>query len=804
MNSLWIKAWADLWLYKTRTLLAISSIAIGLFCVGTLFGMIDLLLTKMDLAHQLSSPSDIKLILKKPVNNSWLPQIKQFPGIAGVDSMTQSTVRYQLSADSEWINATVMARPQPDQHKFDKSTLISGSWPVQNQLAIEQMSARTTGLKAGDTITLQSRSGLKSMQISGIVRHPFVKPPKFGGQVQFFIDSIYSEPFGTPVDSFRQLLLKTVSPVSADKTKKIAAEITKFLLQNNIEINASLLQEPEKHWGRPFLAGVTGVLEIMALAALLLAGVLIANTLSAHITQQTHLIGVMKAIGASSPRIATVYFAEVIFMAVIAIIAAVPLSLAAAYFSSCQLLSLFNISCTHFDYSQNALIAMLFAGILMPLLAALLPIWRGAKMTVRKAIASYGLGSDFNINRFDIYLERFIAQFLPTLFAATLGNLFRRKKQAFLTQSVLIIAGLMFMVLMSLIASLQLTLDNENARSQYALQLGFQGDQDKHKIIELAQSIPLTEQVEVWQRQAIQMSANGQVITPKGSLGAELLAIPASTRMYKPMIEQGRWLQAEDAGQRVVVISADSAKINNLKLGDTLNLQFGSDSLDCTIIGFYRWLVTSDFNIEPVYLPLETLLTVSKRDHIASVLLLDAKIDTRQDEADYVAQIEQLFQENLIPLNPYNTRAKIQQAQFSVNQFKPVISTLSGLAMMIACVGGISLSGILLISVLQRTREIGVLSAIGAKPGTIFRMFLIEGLLYGFVSWLISFPLAYYAAHPIANKLGETMFGMQLDYRFDYYSPVYWFCLICIIAILASYWPAKKATSVSVAESLGH
>lgn len=804
MNTLWFKAWADLWLYKARTFLAISSIAIGLFSVGTLYGMIDLLLTKMDQAHQQSSPSDINLILKKPIKQTWLTQIKQLPGVAGIDGMTQTSVRYKLPAQSQWLTAIIVARPHPAKQQFDKTSLISGHWPIKDQVAIEKMSAKITGLKLGDTIKVETRSGVKSMQISGIVRHPFVKPPKFGGQVHFFIDAIQSEQFGTAVGSFRQLLVKTTPPFSTEKTSKVAGNIAKFLLQNNIEINVSLLQDPERHWGRPFLAGVTGVLKIMALASLLLAGVLIINTLSAHITQQTHLIGVMKAIGASTSAIATMYFSEVMIMAVIAIAAAVPLSLAAAYFSSCQLLSLFNISCTQFDYSINAINAMLLAGILMPLLAAIVPIWRGSTMTVRKAIASYGLGSHYGNSRFDVWLERLIAQFLPTLFAATLGNFFRRKTQAFLTQSVLIIAGVLFMVLMSLIASLKLTLDNEIARSQYALQLGFQGDQDKQKVIALAKSLPATKQVEVWQRLAMQLSINHQQLIHKGSLGAELLAIPTATRMYQPLIEQGRWLQAEDAGERVLVISADSAKMNNLKLGDKVNLQLGSLSLDWKIIGFYRWLVASNYNIEPVYVPLKTLTQLSKRDDIASILLIDANIDSLKNEADYVAQLKQIFHDHAIALNPYNSRAKIRQRQFAINQFKPVISTLSGLAIMIASVGGISLSGILIISVLQRRREIAVLTTIGAKSGTIFRLFLSEGLLHGFFAWLLSVPIAYFVAQPIANELGITMFGIQMDYTFDLFAPVYWFCLILIIALLASYWPAKKATNISVAESLGH
>lgn len=625
MNTLWLKAWADLWLYKTRTLLTISSIAIGLFSVGTLFGMMDMLLSKMDQAHQQSSPSDINLILRNAINKSWLQRIKQIPDIAGVDSMTQSAVRYRGAIQTEWLTGIIIARPAPDQQQFDKSSLMSGHWPLHNQVAIENMSAHITGLKPGDIIELETKAGIKSMQISGIVRHPFVKPPKFGGQVHFFIDSTQTEPFGTPIDSFRQILIKTTQPFSAEKTRAVAAKLTQFLLHNNIAINVTLLQDPEKHWGRPFLAGVTGILKIMALASLVLAGVLILNTLSAHITQQTHQIGVMKAIGASTSTIATLYFSEVMLMSIIAIALAIPLSLIAAYFSACHLLGLFNISCTHFDYSLSAIHYMLLAGIVMPLMAAIVPIVRGSSMTVRKAIASYGLSTDFGLNRFDLWLERLIAQFLPTLFAATLGNLFRRKTQAFLTQSVLVIAGVLFMVLMSLIASLKLTLDNEIARSQYAVQLGFQTDQGKQKAIALAQSMPTTEKVEAWQRLAMQMSVNNQPLTHKGSLGAELLAIPASSKMYQPLIEQGRWLQAKDAGERVLVISADSAKMNKLKVGDKINVQFASVAMDWKIIGLYRWLVTSSYNIEPVYVPLKTLTSITQADDIASLLLLDAK-----------------------------------------------------------------------------------------------------------------------------------------------------------------------------------
>ena len=133
-----------------------------------------------------------------------------------------------------------------------------------------------------------------------------------------------------------------------------------------------------------------------------------------------------------------------------------------------------------------------------------------------------------------------------------------------------------------------------------------------------------------------------------------------------------------------------------------------------------------------------------------------------------------------------------------------MIETLLGLASMIASVGGIGLSGALAIGVLQRTREIGVLRAIGAPSNAIFRLFLLEGLLHGLVAWSLSVPLAYLIAEPIARELGKTMLGIQLDYRFDVLAIPYWLVIVIVLAWTASYWPARKATRLTVRESLGH
>ena len=67
MGVIWDKVWFDLWQRKGRTLLAVVSIAVGVFSIGTIFGMVDLLLSRMNAAHRAVEPAHMNLILRQPI-----------------------------------------------------------------------------------------------------------------------------------------------------------------------------------------------------------------------------------------------------------------------------------------------------------------------------------------------------------------------------------------------------------------------------------------------------------------------------------------------------------------------------------------------------------------------------------------------------------------------------------------------------------------------------------------------------------------------------------------------------------------
>jgi putative ABC transport system permease protein len=68
MSVIWYKVWSDLWHNKIRTLLAILSIAVGVFAIGVIFGMSDQLLTGMDTSHQNDIPSHINMFLTRRID----------------------------------------------------------------------------------------------------------------------------------------------------------------------------------------------------------------------------------------------------------------------------------------------------------------------------------------------------------------------------------------------------------------------------------------------------------------------------------------------------------------------------------------------------------------------------------------------------------------------------------------------------------------------------------------------------------------------------------------------------------------
>jgi len=802
MSVIWHKVWADLWSHKTRTLLVILSIAAGVFAVGAIFGMIDQLLTGMDAAHRAVAPSHFNIFLRGTVDEAAVDALRETPGVADIDPVNQISVRYRRAGETQWAQGNLVGRPDYTAQTYDVLTLSSGVWPTDPDLGVERLTAQYFGLGLGETVTLDVGGDEQTFTLSGLIRHPFVQPPAFGGVAHFFADSETLAAFDIPEGRYGQLLVRVIEPYSREKAEDVAGDLRSRLSEQGVDVAVTIYQDPDKHWGRQFVEGTMLILQVMAAVSLLLSVALVLNTLTALITQQTDQIGVIKAIGGRRLDIVRTYLAGVLVYGLAALVIALPLGMVTAFYASRAFLGLFNIDYESFQFSTRAVLLQVASALAAPALAALIPVLRGAALSVREAIATYGLGGDFGSTPFDRAVEAFGARFLPTVYAAALGNLFRRKARLALTVFVLTIAGAMFLVVMALLSSVLLTIDNDGARRQYDVQIGFSRPQPVSQVTDLLRDsgVPASE---MWLSRNATILREGERLEDSAGLGVQLTGLPVPSDFYRPIITAGRWLEAGDG--RVVVISQDTAEKNRLSLGDTVTLDLGGAGGETwQIVGMYQVIFGGGFVTESFYAPLPAVEAATKQVGEGTQVLIRLGEVTEAQAIAASVRLKELFEDDGRKVDLYTSTVKLAERTYTLNQFGAVLYTLLGLASLMALVGMIGLTSALSLSVMERTREIGVLRAIGARSPTIALLFIMEGVLQSLASWLLAAPLAFVLAQPLAQQLGRTMLKVNLDYAFNWPAVILWFGVTLLIGVVATLGPARSAARLSARESLAY
>jgi putative ABC transport system permease protein len=378
--------------------------------------------------------------------------------------------------------------------------------------------------------------------------------------------------------------------------------------------------------------------------------------------------------------------------------------------------------------------------------------------------------------------------------------MFRRKGRLLMTQLVLITAGTAFLMVMSLNSSLNATMDSIFARSKYDTMLQFTQNQRFEHASLLAGSIPGMEKAELHLVQSASMFLEGELVKDAG-IGTRIEGIPAGSDFFKPLIVAGRWIQPGDG--KAIVITRDAATKNNIVLGDTVTLDLGELGTDqWQVVGIYDPVFVNGFGSDTIYSTQEALYRATKKYNQGTMLYVRTTSHAAPFVTDVTARLKDMFDQRGLGVSATQTQAAARATnEFS---FSMVVYMMLALSVIVAVVGGIALMGALSIGVIERTKEIGVLRAVGARSRTILGVFVMEGLLQGILSWLIAVPLSILTGPYLAAALGKAMFGATLTYRYNWPAVGIWFGGMLIIAAIASLMPASSATRISVRDSLAY
>jgi putative ABC transport system permease protein len=157
--------------------------------------------------------------------------------------------------------------------------------------------------------------------------------------------------------------------------------------------------------------------------------------------------------------------------------------------------------------------------------------------------------------------------------------------------------------------------------------------------------------------------------------------------------------------------------------------------------------------------------------------------------------------------NPYSLLGIIETIRLNVRLITFAMASVAVLALIVAAIG---ITNTMVMSVLERAHEIGIMKALGARDRDVRRIFLVEGMLIGFLGsglglvlgWLASFP-----GDAIARRIVATHKEMPLKgtlFNYPAWLVIGVPAVVCLITTLAALYPATRAARVDPVTSLRH
>jgi putative ABC transport system permease protein len=533
----------------------------------------------------------------------------------------------------------------------------------------------------------------------------------------------------------------------------------------------------------------------MAALSLGMSVFLVVNTLNAILAQQIPQIGIMKTVGGLRGQIAQLYLAGVIVYCALSLLVAVPVGAFGGNALAGWMLSLINVPASPFEILQQSLWLQLLTGLVVPQAAALWPIVQGVAISVREALNAYGLGTGRYGNRLiDRLLGR--VQGLPRMAALSLRNTFRRLGRVALTQVTLVSAGAIFMMVLSTHYSFNETIQTIFRSFGYDVIIGFQQFQRVEEVEPLLRARPNVDYAEMWVFRSAALTKEGA-----GGPGSDhtvfLRGIPQHTQLFAPEVVAGRNLTPQDG--HALLLNQKLAREMNVAVGDrvVLDLDERGESV-WTVVGL---LFDLSANQTTAYVSIDKLNEQIGEVGLASLAWIRLKESTRETQAAMERDLRDYFKAQGMELGFTNSAIKDQEQ--SNAQFSILTTLLLIMTCLIAVVGSIGLSGTLSINVLERRREIGVMRAVGASSFDVALIFMGEGLLLGLVSWALAVPLSVVAGQAFVEVIGEVI-DFPAQYHFSFAGVWIWLGIVTTLSLVASWLPARRATQISVRESLAY
>jgi putative ABC transport system permease protein len=378
----------------------------------------------------------------------------------------------------------------------------------------------------------------------------------------------------------------------------------------------------------------------------------------------------------------------------------------------------------------------------------------------------------------------------------SLRNVFRRKLRLGLTLFSLVLGGAIFIGVYNMWASFDKTIKDIEGYFLADINISFGRYYRFDEVASIAQGIPGVSSVEGWTQYP------GTLVSKdKDATGTQIMFVapPSTSTLIKPVMSAGRWLKTGD--ENAIVIGNHLRNMfPDLKIGDWLTIKIDGKETKWHIVGFY--VLTGNVTPPLLYVNYEYLSQiVGAPGQVYSLRVLTTNHDALSQKR-INDQLKALFKERGIQVGSTQLGADFVESQKASTDI--LVYFMLTMAVLIAIVGGLGLMGTMSINVLERTREIGVMRAVGASNMDIQSIVIVEGLVVGLISWAISILVSFPITNVLTFGVGMAILTAPMPAVYGLSGVIVWLLFTIILATIASALPARRASRLTVRDTLAY
>ncbi|MBF8187484.1 ABC transporter permease [Nonomuraea sp. K274] len=808
MNGLMaVKLRRDLRISWSRFVLMVIAIAVSLTVFGGLLAAWTSIGRETSGAYMSTEPASATIVLDRGLDPASMAALaaeaRKRPGVSEATGRTQFDAAVAVNGQQRAVPLQVFVAAPDDPMRMAQFDLRQeGTWPPPpGEILIGGDSLGLLGVAPGDglTVTPPGAPPLR-LRVSGTVYDPSLAPSPQEQRGHAYLSAASLQP--AVLD---QLKIQVAEPGQRipsrdrDTVVKVAGEVGAWLQRDKgLAIAEIQVPAPYAHphqWQADVL-----LLSLMAggAAALLLSTILVANMLNNLFTQQIPQIGIMKAVGANSGRIARLYLAMVLLVSAAAtLLALVPATLIGRYLLG-RLLGTLGIQATNVAAPWWAYAVIVAVGLGLPPLMALRPLVRASRITVRAAIDHHGGSSKPSgaIAR----LSRLHGLDRGLLMA--LRNTVRRPARFWLSVGMLASAGAVFVASMSLNSGTQAVEEQRRQQRYWDVDAQLDAPARAAAVAEAVRTVPGVERVEAWKRAKIGIAGPDalpftRTYPDQGHGSVSVNTVPEGPLPAPPTMLQGRWLQPGETGAVVLSQIVRDNTVPGLGAGDTVRLFIDGKPSTWRIAGIVE---EREGGGGDAYTTAAGLAAASGQPPLVNQVRVMTTAHDEQTRQSVAAAVERALTGAGMDVGVAASVSRTNAA--SAGHMGPVLLVLLGVALPLGVVGAIGLASTMSANILDRTREFGVMHAIGARPKTVRRIVVAEGVLLALAGCVVAILPALGLTAVLGVGLGNLFTKAPLPFRVSLPAVGIWVVLSVLGAMLATEAAASRASRITVREAL--